>query len=220
MFRFHHAFAALALLGFAPGSLFAGLILHQGTFTSDSDYAQVNFEIATLSDVAIRSWGYAGGTVPTTPLSTTISNGGFPTNLLLFDDDGDLIFSDNGGQCKLTGEDPVTGNCSDGLIEATLDVGQYTLIVAEWNNTSVDGTLSGWLTQVDAPGFTCAQFGRSGDFCDVTTALGDTRTGNWAVSISGDGLVSDTPEPSSLTLILPAVALCLVNRRRKNRSNQ
>ncbi len=216
MFRLHHALAALALLGFAPGALFAGTVLYQGTFISDSEFAQFEFELATESDLSIRSWGYAGGIVPTSPSSTTISSGGFATNLLLFDNVGDLIRSDNGGVCKTTGEDPVTGNCSDGLIEATLVAGRYTLVLAEWNNTSVDGTLSGWLTQVDSPGFTCAQFGLSGNFCDLTTALGDTRTGDWAVSFSGDGLLTDTPEPSTaLMVILPALGLGLVSRRRK-----
>ena len=53
------------------------------------------------------------------------------------------------------------------------------------------------------PGFTCQEAGTSGTFCDVTTALRTTRTGNYAIAIIGADSVS-TPSPAVSFCFSPA----------------
>jgi hypothetical protein len=51
------------------------------------------------------------------------------------------------------------------------------------------------------PGFTCEGFGISGSFCDVTTALGTPRTGNYAIAVTGAESVANLSEPGSMFLL-------------------
>lgn len=175
---------------------FADFVLYQGTLADDGDIALLHFSLAGTQFVTIQSWGYAGGSAPTQPSPTLIVGGGFAPNLVLFDATGTEVALDTGGHCGITGQDPVTGNCDDPYLQETLTPGDYTLAVAEWDSVP-NGFLSDGFT--GTPGFTCAEFGLSGDFCDVTTALGTVRNGNYAVSIESP-LVA-TPEPSALGLM-------------------
>jgi hypothetical protein len=198
-----------ALFG-APA--FAGALVLQGAFTSDGDVALFSINVASTSVVTFQSWGYAGGTVATLPAPTVIPSGGFSPNLVLFDGAGTQIASDNGGHCGITNVDPVTGTCNDPLLQGTLSAGSYTLALAEWDNVPATGLLADGFTQQGNSGFTCAAFGQSGNFCDVTTALGTVRTGNYAVSL--DGATVNTPEPSGLLLGIGSLLLLRLRRSR------
>jgi hypothetical protein len=57
-------------------------------------------------------------------------------------------------------------------------------------NGAVDRSLADGFTQTGNPGFTCAEGGQNGQFCDVTDGLFSTRTANFALAITGT-----TPAP-------------------------
>ena len=194
--------ACVFILSVVPG--FADLVLYQGALADDGDVALLHFSLAETQLVTIESWGYAGGTVPTQPSPTLIPAGGFAPNLVLFDATGTDIAFDTGGHCGITAPDPVTGNCDDPYLQETLAPGAYTLAVAEWDSVP-NGFLSDGFT--GTPGFTCAEFGLTGNFCDVTTALGTVRSGNYAVSIESATVTA--PEPSAFgAFLLLAMPFC------------
>jgi len=195
------------ILSVIPG--FADFVLYQGTLADDGDIALLHFSLTGTQLVTIESWGYGGGSAPTQPSPTLIASGGFAPNLVLFDATGTEVASDSGGHCGITAQDPVTGNCDDPYLQESLTPGDYTLAVAEWDSAP-NGFLADGFT--GTPGFSCAEFGLSGDFCDVTTALGTVRNGNYAVSI--ESTLAATPEPSAfglmagLILIMPFCRRC------------
>jgi hypothetical protein len=203
-----------------PG--FASTILYKGTFAADDDEVQFTINVVESELVTIRSWGYAGGTVPTSPSPTVVAAGGFAPNAILFDPSGNEIASDAGGHCGITGADPVTGNCDDPYIQETLGPGSYTLALVEYDNEPNDSSLADGFVQTGNPGFTCAEFGLTGNFCDVTTALGTLRDGNYAVSVTTAGVVA-TPEPTTISLSCLAgcfYAALFFRRRGMNRTMQ
>jgi hypothetical protein len=173
--------------------------LFQGTFATDDQVELFAFTLSSSSLVTIQSYGYAGGTIN----STVIPPGGFAPDATIFA----LVASDyvestssNGGNCGMTGTDPVTGNCDDPFIQTTLPAGSYYLALSVWDNVPLTGTLADGYTQTGNPGFTCAEGGSAnpnGTFCDVTDALFRSRTGNWALSFTGTTSVQNVtvPEP-------------------------
>jgi hypothetical protein len=52
----------------------------------------------------------------------------------------------------------------------------------------------------------------SGSLCDVTTAFGASRTGNYAIAIAGADSVT-TPEPGSILLLFAGGAWIALRRR-------
>jgi hypothetical protein len=193
---------------------FAGSGLFQGTFTEDDQVALIPFTLSSDSSVLFQSYGYAGGTAPG---GISVSAGGFDPIAILFDSTGAEIGSDNGGHCGTTGTDPVTLNCSDPYVIESLTTGSYTLAFAVWDNVP-NRALSDGFRQDGNPGFTCAEFSLSGQFCDTGTALGVARTGDYAVAISGEGVEfpAAVPEPSTLALSLVFVIPAILKIRRRH----
>jgi hypothetical protein len=181
-------------LAVAPG--FGSTILFQGAFTADDRVALFNITANSSETITIQTDSYAGGTVN----STIIPAGGFVPTAFLFDNLGDVLTLTN-GSCSQVGTDPATGNCDDLDFQDTLGPGTLTLALAVFDNTPVGLFVTGGLVQDGNSGFTCVEAGTSGSFCDVTTAFGTTRTGNYAIAITGADSVT-TPEPASMLLLL------------------
>jgi hypothetical protein len=204
----------LCVLTFAIVPSFSAELLFQGTFSQDDDVALLPFDLFSPGSVTLRSYGYAGGT---TPGGVLIPEGGFAPNLILFDGSGNEIGSDQGSHCAITGASSVTGNCDDSVITESLGTGHYIAALVEWDNHSNDGFLPDGFFQTGNPGFTCAEFGQSGNFCDVTTGVGTVRSGNWAVDITGATIF--LPEPGGFALLLAAAGVLLARGRlRKTRA--
>jgi hypothetical protein len=209
-------FLAVALLGVAP---VCGLsaTLFQGTFQFDNQVEYFQARLISAGTVTIQSYGYAGGTV----LSTVVPSGGFAPNVTIFTDLGSgltEVQSDNGGHCGPTNTDPDTGNCDDPFIQASLGAGTYVIGLSVWDNTPLAGylDLSDGYVQTSNPGFTCAEGGVSGSFCDVTDATFRSRTGDWALEFSGFDEVSRIPEPSTWAMLAMAGAALVWFKRRRS----
>lgn len=205
---------ALAVLSATAG--IAGTVSFQGAFSTDDQVALFQLTLNSTSTVTMQSYGYAGGVMN----STVIPAGGFAPDFTLFalvGPDYQEAASDSGGHCGITAADPATGNCDDPSIQTTLQAGTYYLGLSVWDNVPITGYMVDGYTQTGNSGFTCAEGGVSGQFCDVTDALYPSRTGNWAVSFTGFSSVTNTPEPATWWLVLPA-AICggLLRRRRSN----
>jgi hypothetical protein len=192
------------------GSGMAGTVLFSGTFSQDDDVALFTITANTSESITIETYSYAGGTVD----ANVFPAGGFAPTAFLFDNLGDVLTISN-GSCGQVGTDPTTGNCDDLFFQDTLGPGTYTLALAVYNNTPVDTAVADGFVEDGNPGFTCVEAGVSGSFCDLTTALGTSRTGNYAITITGADSVelSGVPEPGSMFLVLSGGALALLRRR-------
>jgi len=188
-----------------PG--FSATVLFQGAFAADDQVAIFNITANTSETITIQTDSYAGGTVD----STIIPAGGFAPTAFLFDNLGDVLTLTN-GTCSQVGTDPTTGNCDDLYFQDTLGPGTFTLALAVYNNTPVGNFATDGFVEDGNPGFTCTEAGTSGSFCDLTTALGTTRTGNYAIAITGADSVT-TPEPGSMLLLFAGGALIALLRR-------
>jgi hypothetical protein len=196
------------LFGLTVEAGFASTVLFQGTFATDNQVALFNITANASETITIQTDSYAGGTVN----STNTSAGGFAPTAFLFDNLGNVLTLTN-GTCSQVGKDAVTGNCDDLYFQDTLGPGTFTLALAVYNNSPVGTTVADGFVEDGDPGFTCQEAGTSGSFCDLTTALGTTRAGNYAISITGADVVIG-PEPSSVFLLLGGGALIALLRRR------
>jgi hypothetical protein len=191
------------------------LPLYQGTFAADDQVALFNITANASETITVETYSYAGGTVN----STIIPAGGFAPAAFLFDNVGDVLTLTN-GNCSQVERDPTTGNCNDLYFQDTLAPGTYTLALAVYSNTPVDTSVADGFVEDGDPGFTCQEAGTSGSFCDLTTALGTSRTGDYAISVAGADSVMQlgVPEPGSILLLLAGGALTALLRRRSSHS--
>jgi hypothetical protein len=198
----------LLLFGLAaPG--FADVVTFSGTLGSDDQFKLFSIVASAPEIVTIQTYGYAGGSAG----GNTYLRGGFAPVGFLFDNMGDVVTLSSGA-CGQVGTDPVTGNCDDLFFQDTLGPGVFTLALAVDDNRPVDTNVAdGFLQDMNA-GFTCSEAGViGGHFCDLTTALGASRTGDYALSITTT-TVAAVPEPASGILLLTCGAIFALRRRR------
>lgn len=189
-------------------SVLAADFSFRGTFSADDEVQMFDFNIETTSDVTLKTLSYAGGIQAD---GTDISAGGFDPILALFDGSGDFIDGNDDGIFPDVGIDPFTGEEFDTFLQTTLDPGNYTVAISQFDNFFNGGfgdNVSLGFFEEGNPNFT-ALFGCSnGQFCDVA---GDNRTNEWAFDVLNvDSAVAvetpiteDIPEPSTvLALIL------------------
>jgi hypothetical protein len=196
-------------LAVAPG--FASTLFFQGTFAADDQVALFSFTLNTNETITIQTDSYAGGDLDSVPVSA----GGFVPSAFIFDNMGDeLDLSTYIGNCAQVGLDPTTGACNDLYYQAPLGPGTFTLALAVDNNTPLGGFASDGFVEDGNPGFTCQEAGTSGSFCDVTTAFGASRTGNYDIAITGADSAVNLPEPGSFLLLFAGGAFIVLRRRR------
>ncbi len=178
-----------ALLGVVTGTMvatlsstaFAADFSLRGTFDQDDDMYLFNFKVETESAVTLRTYSYAGGTQAD---GTVIAAGGFDPILSLFDGSGSLIAVGDDDESGTAPQDPVTGQRYDTLMNVTLGVGSYTVVLTQYANFSNTVHLSDGFRQTGNGNFT-SDFSRcttSSSFCDFT---GDIRTNEWAFDVLG-----------------------------------
>lgn len=101
-----------------------------GSFSHPNDRLHCTFSIEDDADVVLRTYGYAGGTLPD---STVIHRGGFDPQLVLFASDGAYITGNDDGGSNVD-EDPDTSSRYDSYLEPFLSAGSYTLVMTAYNN--------------------------------------------------------------------------------------
>ena len=170
-----------------------------GNLFDDADAGIFGFSIASISDVTIRSYSYAGGTQAD---GTPIPAGGFDPVVALWDGSGALIteVDDSPGDVPL---DPVTGSDFDvNFTVSDLSAGNYSVSVVQFSNFALGGNLSNGFSETN-PDFTGINYGCSnGQFCDVN---GENRTAFWAVDV-----LANDPGTNPAPVPLPAGGLLLL----------
>ena len=206
----------MLLVGMAAAcSLGASTFYFQGTFTTDDQLHQLNFNVPVTGVVTIQTYSYAGGI---NSLNQIVEPGGFDPVLTLFDGLGEFLTANNDGACGTVGKDFLTHNCFDSFLSLTLPAGDYTLVLSESDNFAIGPTLAGGFSQSGNGNFSCPEFmGTPGGFCDASPSQ---RANAWAFDITTPGAV-ETPEPASGLMILTAtIAFATVrkfsNLRRKS----
>jgi hypothetical protein len=205
----------LLLFFLASGPALRADSLFQGIFSADDQIALFNFTVNAPQAVTIETFSYAGGTSGT----TTVPAGGFAPTAFIFDNLGD-VFLLTSGTCGQVNQDPTTLNCDDLFFQDVLGPGTFTLALAVDDNRPVDSFVADGFFQDGNPGFTCQEAGTSGNFCDVTTALGSSRTGAYALSITGADSATQLPEPGSIVLVLGGVVFFALLRRPRVNSHE
>lgn len=198
------------LLMWAATRAVSGPLLFEGTFSSDNQVALFDVTTNTAASVRFITYSYAGGNVN----ATSIPGGGFSPTAFLFDHLGNVFVLSNDGTCTYVGQDSGTGNCNDLYYQNTLGPGSFTLALAVYDNNPLGTEPGDGFSQDLNPGFTCQEAGVAGNFCDLS-ALGMTRTGNFAISIEGadDAAPVGAPEPGTLLFFCLGGATLLLLRR-------
>ena len=202
------------LIGLIPFShASASSTTYTGTLSGDDQVKQYVWTLAQGATAILSSDSYGGGTSN----GVTTPAGGFVPIISLFNSAGTLITSD-GGDATCTGSmaaDPATHMCDDAYIKTALAAGTYTVAVSEFFNVPVGPNLSDGFLQQGQGNFTGPTCGTTGDFYETDIAPCVQRTGNFAVTFS----TSTVPEPATLWLAIPAIALGLWKRRGSNKHN-
>ncbi|PWR03006.1 hypothetical protein DKT77_08685 [Meridianimarinicoccus roseus] len=204
--------ACVLLLGLTAQSAAAVDFSFIGALTSDNDVALFDFTVGATSNVTLRTYSYAGGTMAD---GTVIAAGGFDPILALFDGSGVLIDQNDDGSSVPPG--PVTGVGFDTLLETTLAAGSYTVSVMQYDNFANGPKLADGFRRDGQGNFTGILSGGCGAplFCDVT---GDARTGNWAfdiLNVSEAVIVTPrVPLPAAMPLLLGGLGGLMMLRRR------
>jgi hypothetical protein len=161
-----------------------------GTLPNQGTALLENFTLSSMTNLTITTTSYASG--------------GFEPNLLLFNSAGKFVMSGN----PFGTADPSTGIVGDmKLTESGLAAGAYTLAVTDF-------LLNQSLTATNlSDGFT-VNYGSGTTFVD---ANGNSRTGNFALTISTGA--SAVPEPATFWLVAPflGVLAVIAGRRRFSR---
>ncbi|MET0048587.1 MAG: DVUA0089 family protein, partial [Sedimenticola sp.] len=179
----------LCLVGFLmAGQAHAISYSYTGNFEGDDSRFYTTFGVTTASTVNLTSWGYAGGT---NAAGDTIVDGGFDTQLFVFDSSGSLVASNDDGSSVVSAS---SGLSWDALLSLSLGIDTYTVVLTQFNNDFISG---------DPVTGSWSGAGVS-NFVDVS---GSQRTSAYAFDISGDyitdvtGFQVDVPEPATLTLM-------------------
>lgn len=186
MKHFLHTALTAAVLATACASAQAANVSFSGNLAGDNAVQLFTFTLAANSNVAVRTWSYAGGT---NAAGTLIGAGGFDTVVSLFSGLGNAALligaNDDGIGVAI---DPTTGDAFDSLLDLSpLLAGTYTLALTQVANFANGPTLGdGFL------GFGSAGFGG--------------RSSAWALDIVGVSSAAVIPEPATLALAMLGLA--------------
>lgn len=183
--------AAALLLSFTANASLITSKSFTGNFDNDESRYYIQFDVtADNSQVDFTSWGYAGGI---NAEGTVIADGGFDSQLFIFDSIGNLLESDDDDSNV---ESASSGNSWDAFISRSLSTGTYFAVLTQYNSDFLSGDLvtGNWsLSGTD----------------NFEDADGNFRTSAFAFDISGENLaniggighdVTPVSEPGTLAL--------------------
>lgn len=192
---FASAAALLSTAATATDFSFTGALPDPGTVQF------FDFTVGAISNVTLRSWGYAGGI---NAAGNTINRGGFDPILALFDlSNGNRINQNDDGGCGLVAADAVSGRCWDTSLTSALGSGNYRVSVQVYPNfapTNLSGTFAGATT-----------------FADVSGVSNNPRNNQWAFDILNVDTASQggVPEPASWAMLIAGFGLTGAAMRRR-----
>jgi hypothetical protein len=169
-----------------------------GAFPGDDAVQLFSITADGVSNVTIRSYGYAGGVQAD---SNVVLYGGFDPMLYVFDSTGLIFdFNDDGSGVPA---DPNTGGAYDAKVSQVLPAGSYTVALVQYNNYAVGPNLSNGFVETGDSFFTGPLGGCSnGQFCDTSgVAPYDNRSDEWALDILGVDAAAAIPEPGTMLLL-------------------
>jgi hypothetical protein len=177
-----------------------------GALTGDDQVQSFPFLVTQNSQVLISTDSYGGGTMN----GITTPAGGFVPVISLFTSNGKEIASDGGDEtCSgAMKADPSTHVCDDASIATTLAAGSYTIALTEFFNVPVGPNLSNGFLEQGQGNFTAQTCSTKGAFYETDIAPCVQRTANFALT------AATVPEPATLFLALPVLALAVMRRKR------
>lgn len=180
---------------------------YTGNFSHDNDVQTFSFIVAIPSVVTLRTWSYAGGI---NAAGNTIDRGGFDPILALFETSNGLKIGENDDGDSLVTAD-INGRNFDTFLTKSLDPGNYTVSIQQYDNIAIGPFLSNGFT---ADGIANVNF-RNG-FVDFD---GGQRDAHWAFDLLNvNSAVNTSPVPEPETYALMLVGLSFIGftiRRRK-----
>ena len=196
--------ACLLLLCFAVREkAFATSFTDTGTFTTDNQVAEFNFNVASASTYTLYTTSYGGGMNLD---GTTSLAGGFVPVLSLFHADGTIVAGEGApGMCLgAANVDASTSMCDDAYLKLALTKGNYILALTEFPNTAINNLADGFEFAGDphATGTFCGESG--GTFLQADVSPCAQRNGSYAVNVTN---ASAVPEPPTWALVLPAAGM-------------
>lgn len=181
-----------------------------GTFTYDNDVVLLNFTVGSDSEITI--------------FSSSWDDGGFDPILAIWDADGNFVSQQDDG--NNTGSTLSNGTLYDhgtwdSYFTLSLDAGDYTASIAQYDNFAMGSSLSDGFRYDDNPNFTFDEDYGSADYFNGVWSFNDPRTGDWAFHIlnvaeASQGDIGDpVPEPSTLFLLGAGLLGFAAKRRKK-----
>lgn len=212
------AWPACLLLLLCAHVLPAATFSFTGTFDQDDDVRFFQFNLDAPSAVTLLTYSYGGGT---NGAGEVIPAGGFEPVISLFSNSGTfLVGSGPDGSCPPQNVDAGTGLCVDAYVATGLAAGSYFVALTQFFNIPNGPRLSNGFLQQGTGNFTGPEIcGTSGSFLDEAC---NQRTSAFALDIEGvtaaqalDVAPTPIPEPASVWLLLPPLAVGVFLRRRK-----
>ncbi|WP_286234467.1 DVUA0089 family protein [Thalassotalea sediminis] len=177
-----------------------------GNFDNDESRFYISFDVTTDNSlIELTSLGYAGGV---NAEGTTIADGGFDSQLFVFNSLGNQLAADDDSSAIVSAS---SNNSWDAFISITLDAGSYFAVLTQYDSDFLSGDIvTGLWTE-----------SRTTNFED---ADGFLRTSYYAFDISGENLTNvkgighetspiTVPEPGTIALL--SLALLGFTTRKK-----
>ena len=193
--KFRYLVGCLVLSGAA-----ASATTLTGSFTGDDQSFQYTWNLAQATTVTAATTSYAAG--------------GFVPVVSLFNATTGAFVAVDGGDASCTNgrmKDGTTGLCNDAFLNTAVAAGSYKVVLTEFDNFP-NGNFSDGFSEAGNGNFTSAACGTSGPFWETDLAPCVQRTGNYSLNLSTASTA--TPEPATVWLILPVLAIAAYRFRR------
>jgi hypothetical protein len=183
-----------------------GPAVNSGTLSDQAGVIEENFTLSSSSSLTIFTTSYGGGTNLD---GTTTKPGGFEPMISLFDGAGNFVAGED-VTSPIAKTDTSTGLALDAyLTDPSAPAGAYIAVLTDWLNQQppTATNLSSGFVDLGSGGsnFVDEQF--------------NARSGSYTVDISAAGSIAAVPEPATLWMVLPAIAVMAALRRRRARAN-